>query len=488
MTASRTGPARPVPQDLEAEKALLSATLQSRAALEAVAHTVRPEHFYAREGALLWAAELELLSDGKPIDWVTVTSLLRSRGQLDRVGGVDAVRRLTAEAPDVAHAAAYAAAVRGKAKQRASLELLQRLASEAHGDVGDVDAWLDRVEDEVHAVAIDHVGDARLWTMRDAVHEVYQRLDREDGDPGVRTGLIDLDAVLGPMLPGHMVVLAAASGAGKSALGMQWAVNVAQDRGTPQPEGGASPAPAVLVFSLEMQRRELAKRALFTEARVDGTKAANPKRIATPEWQRLAMAAEAVALPNVYLDDRSGLAPTQIRATARRVQARARRDGFELRVLVVDYVQLVDATGDARRPTERRERELASASVALKNLAKDLGLPVVVLAQINDDPRRERRLPTKEDLRECKAIGNDADKVVLLHNPSAVARRQTRRTRDEVDGDLAGELVDLIIDKNRGGREGRVSVLFFPSLTLFADASPEDIARLAPRDREEASS
>jgi replicative DNA helicase len=477
----RSGSAHVPPQDLEAERALLSATIQSRAALEAVAHRIRPEHFYAPAGALVWAAELELLRAGEPVDRVTVTSLLRSRGQLERVGGAEVLYQLASEAPDVAHVEAYAATVRSKAKHRASLALLQRLVSEARGAIGDVNAWLDDVEEQIHAAAFDRADDGGLPTMRETLAEVFRGLESGDRDPGVRTGLVDLDALMGPMLPGQIIVVAAASGIGKTSLGMEWAVHAAREQVLARVDGTSQViTPAVLVFSLEMRCDELAMRALFSEARVDGAKVIHTTRITDREWDDLRKASRSVALPNIYLDDRGGLTPVQMRSQARRVQTQARRDGFSLRLILVDYVQLIDGAAEGRRPQERREREIAAVSIALKNMAKELGVPIVVLAQLNDDPRREKRLPRKEDLRECKAIGNDADKVILIHNPSAVARRQARRTREGLDDVLEGELVDLIVDKNRGAREGKVSVLFFPSYTLFANASPEDVARLAP--------
>jgi replicative DNA helicase len=298
------------PRDLVAERALLAATLQNRGALEAIAPLVLPEHFYALEGALIWGAELELLAAGKPVDHVTVTSQLRSHGQLERVGGGATLQDLVGDLPDVAHVEAYAAIVRATAKHRTALALLQRLASEARGDVSDVDVWLDSVEETIHAVVLDRAGQERLPTLRETLLEVFRELDSPDRDPGVRTGLVDLDALMGPMLPGQVCVIAAASGIGKTSLGMQWAVHAAREQILAR-LGGKSQVihQAVLAFSLEMRRDELAMRALFSEARVDGSKAVNTKRLSKKEWSDLAEAAKSVALPNVYIEDRGGLTP-----------------------------------------------------------------------------------------------------------------------------------------------------------------------------------
>jgi replicative DNA helicase len=156
------------------------------------------------------------------------------------------------------------------------------------------------------------------------------------------------------------------------------------------------------------------------------------------------------------------------------VREEAARRGTPLRMIVVDYLQLLDGTAGGKRSPERREREIAYASLKLKGLAKELGLPVVLLAQLNEDARRDKRPPRKEDLRECKAVAHDADKVILIHNQAANERAAARRRGEDVFKLIDGEPVDLIVDKNRGGPTGTVGAVFFPSYTLFADATEAD--------------
>ncbi len=416
------------PHDLDAEAAVLSAMLLERRAIDDVCDMLDAEHFYSDANARIYGAALELYAAGSPVDVVQVAGMLRSRGLLGSVGGAPYLGQLADATPATANVTAHARTVRDKARTRKLIATLQRAAAEGYGDVGDVGTWLDRIG-----------GIADL-------HEALQALD----------------ALMGVVRPGNMVVLGAHSGIGKSALGMQWALNVALQRSEAGPRGAA------LIFSHEMTRHELAQRALFAAARVDGSKASDPRWLTDDDWKAVIAATTKVALENVYFDDRSGLTPIQIRAKARRVQAQARRAGYELRVIVVDYLQLIDGTA-GNRSSERREREVASVSAALKGLAKDLLVPVVVLAQLNDDARKEKRAPKKEDMRECKAVVCDADKVVLIYNEHAARRSEARRTGDAVHEVSEAEAVELIVDKNRGGKLGRVPAMFHPSFTLFTD-------------------
>jgi replicative DNA helicase len=184
-----------------------------------------------------------------------------------------------------------------------------------------------------------------------------------------------------------------------------------------------------------------------------------------------------VALRNVLFDDRPGLTVLQIRSRARRVAARMKKEGWPLRLIMVDYIQLLDAGEEGGRKEERRERELAVISKGLKELAKELQLPIMVLAQLNDDAHQRGRLPRKEDLRECKAIAMDADKVVLIWNPAAHTRSHRR---PEPGQPFPPEPCSLLVDKNRGGLLGEALAWFFPTWTSFGDmteAEREDVLR-----------
>ena len=464
------------PNDLDSERAVLSAALFDRRACDAALDALAVEHFYSPAHGRIFECLQALRAKGATPDIVSLANLLRVRDQLTVVGGAQYLAELADATPAVANVLDHAKIVRAKWKQRSLIAACHALASEGYGDVGDVDEWMDRAEVTIHAVTSERASEEATPTLRDTLLEVFADLSAPQRDPGVATGLTDLDALMGPLLPGQLIVVAANSGVGKTSLATQVAMCVATTAAPPDV------TQAVLLFSAEMSRAEIATRILFGAAEVNAAKARRTNWLTPDEWTRLSDAAGQVALRNVYFDDRPGLSPRKIRSKARAVDRQSRREGFALRLIVVDYLQLIDGSDGS---PERREREIAAVSLALKTLAKELEVPVVVLAQLNEDARREKRPPRKEDLRECKSAGHDADKVVLIHNPHADERRAARRSGEQVAATLAHEVVDLIVDKNRGGPEGKVSVRFYPSFTAFGDAMPEDLqsfATAAPRE------
>ncbi len=461
------------PHDLDAEASVLSAILLKRETLDQVIDLLKPADFYSDSNGWIYEAAQQLAIDGQPCDITTIAGWLRTRDRFHQVGGASYLAQLSDATPAVGNVVAHARVVRNKSIQREMLGRLWRQLSEGYGNVGDVREWVDRIEAEVHGVTNVTGADANAESMRVVLTRVFAGLQADNPDPGVVTGLVDLDRVLGPMLPGQMIVIGAHSGVGKSALAMQIVMNASRRQVTLP---GAVPVwQASLVFSAEMTSDELGLRVLFGEARVDSSKASRRNDLSTDEWGALARAAPAVAIDTVYFDDRPSLSPLKIRAKARRVKAQAERDGFRLRLIMVDYIQLLDGTFDGTQKHERREREIAACSVALKGLAKELGIPIIVLAQLNDEANKEKRLPRKEDLRECKAVVQDADKVLLIWNPSAATRSHQRREKGAA---FSAEVADLIVDKNRGGQNGRALAWFLPTYTTFTDMSREDVERV----------
>jgi replicative DNA helicase len=459
------------PHDLDAEAAVLAAILLRPGAFDAVVDILKRDHFYSDANGKIYEAAQHLASVGTPIDVVSVASWLRDRETLAKVGGGSYLAQLADATPAIANVSAYAQVVYQKWRVRQLIATCQRIAAEGYGDVGDANEWIDQAEAKVHGIASESLASEVTPTMRATLVEVFASLQSTTEERGVYTGLKDLDRMMGPMNPGNLVVVGAHSGIGKTAVGMQMIMSVAEPRGGEVTSGAC-------VFSHEMTREELALRTLFSRARVDSSKVASKHTITPTEWNQLAQAAHGMALDNVWFDDRSGLTPLQIRAKARRVAAEADRAGTPLRILLVDYLQLLDGSrGGSRKQSERRDQEIAYCSQKLKELAKELGLVVVLLAQLNDDSRKEKRPPRKEDLRECKAVAQDADKVILLHNPAAAERALARRRGQDVEKPMEAEFVDIILDKNRGSKTGKVGALFFPTYVLFADPSEEDYER-----------
>lgn len=458
------------PHDLTAEACVLSALLLDPGAIDRVTDLVRTEDFYADSNRWIFEAATSLHADQRPIDVATVASWLRDRERFQAVGGSAYLVQLADETPAIGHVEAHAKIVAEKARVRRLIAECQRIAAEGYGDVGDVEQWVNDAEAALHRIGEGTRADDTLCSMRDALVSVWQRVATDDVITGLRTGLTDLDYLLGPMKAGQMIVIGALSSVGKSAL----ALNIAAHAAGAQKTG-------TLMFSAEMSREELAERALFAEAQVDSAKLNNKRRLTEVDFRALSEAARVVGALPVLIDDRPGISVAQIRSRARRVQAQWRNHPTPLGLIVVDYLQLLD--GKAAVPKgATRENEVAEIARGLKVLAMECRVPVLVLAQLNSDSEKagkSERKPRLGDLRESKAIGQNADAVILIHNPAAVERAEEYRNDSAKRFDaLPMETVDLILAKRRGGgRTGTVQVGFWPTIVTFANlsvADPED--------------
>lgn len=455
-----------LPHDLEAEASTLSACMRWPDALDWAAAVLRPESFFAEPARIVWAAMLELHGAGKAIDPVTLAGLLRPRGVLSTVGGIEALERLTAAAPDPSHVEDYVELVAGKAKAREMIAVSERIVAEARGDLQDVDAWASGAVSSLAAVAEGGSTAATSHTGEELADRLFTRWQTPDkSERALRTGIRDLDRITRGLRRQQFVVIGAASGVGKSALGL----NILTTTVLSEPDKGELPAGA-LDFSLEMSGDELMERLGCSTARVDITKLdADYGGEFTPnEGRQLISAIKALRTRRLEVDDRAGLTPSQIRAKARSVAARMRREGIELRLVVVDYVQIMGVEHGKR--SRSREEDVASFGRALKNLAKELNCVVLGLAQLNKDHIKEKRRPRETDLRESAGLTNDADKVLLIWNEQAAARQSAiaNGERLHLDPNEADD-VEIIVAKQRRGRAGTILASYWPAYTLFGD-------------------
>jgi replicative DNA helicase len=476
------------PQELAAERATLGAVLLNREALDRVVGILKPSHFYGGAHASIFEAALDLAAAGTPVDIVSIASWLRARDRLAQVGGPSYLAELADATPAVAHVEAHARLVIDAWRLRALIATCQKITAEGYGAITDRADFIASAE----AAIMSCTGDAEEEQTPTLGEAIIERIDEilagRAAVGGVGTGLDDVDHQLGPMLPSNFVVIGAHSGIGKTSLAMQIAVNVASTWAIDPETTKAGPA-SVLVCSMEMSRKELADRAALAALGIDTSKAARGM-LDDDEKAKLDALANRIharaAFSTLFVDDRPMLTPQQIRAKARRIATSARKAGAPLRLVVVDYVQLCDGTAGGRSH-ERREREVSFVAEQLKALAKELRIVVIGVAQLNEDARTADRLPRGEDLRESKSIRAHADKVILMHNESALARRTASRA-EAVAGPARPEIVDVIVDKNRGVPEGSVCVAFWPSTSSFAtvDRLDEREHLAARRARQEA--
>jgi len=432
---------RTPPQDLEAEQSVLGGMLLSKDAIADVVEVLRSADFYKPAHQTIYDAVMDLYGRGEPADPVTVSGELTKRGELGRIGGAPYLHTLISSVPTAANAGYYARIVSERAILRRLVEAGTRIVQMGYADTGEVDDVVDRAQAEVFAVterrtAEDYAPLADI--MEGTLDEIEASSSRGGTMIGVPTGFTDLDQLTNGLHPGQLIVIAARPGLGKSTLGLDFARSASVKHGLTS-----------VIFSLEMTRNEITMRLLSAEARV----ALHHMRSGTmsdDDWNRLARKMSEVASAPLFVDDSPHMTMMEIRAKCRRLKQR-----HELRLVVVDYLQLMTSG----KRVESRQQEVAEFSRSLKLLAKELQVPVVALSQLNRGPeQRTDKRPLLSDLRESGSIEQDSDLVMLLHREDAYERESPR----------AGE-ADFIVAKHRNGPTATVTVAFQGHYSRFVD-------------------
>jgi replicative DNA helicase len=436
------------PQDITAEQCVLGGMLLSKDAIADVVEVLRPVDFYRPAHQTVFETVIDLYGRGEPADPVTVAAELTRHGELARVGGAPYLHTLIASVPTAANAGYYARIVAERAILRRLVEAGTRIvqlgygAASGHG--GDVDEIVDRAQAAVYDVTERRTSDDYLRleeVLQGTLDEIEAISSRDGGMVGVPTGFKDLDELTNGLHPGQMVIVAARPSLGKSTIALDWLRSAAIKHGLPS-----------VIFSLEMSRNEITMRLLSAEARVplhhmrSGT-------MSDEDWARLARRMGEVAEAPLFIDDSPNLTMMEIRAKARRLKQR-----HDLRLIVIDYMQLMTSP----RKVDSRQQEVSELSRSIKLLAKELEVPVVAVSQLNRNPeQRADKKPQLSDLRESGAIEMDADVVLLLHREDFYEKESPR----------AGE-ADLIVAKHRNGPTATVTVAFQGHYSRFVDMSP----------------
>jgi replicative DNA helicase len=437
---------RTPPQDIPAEQSVLGGMLLSKEAIADVVEVLRSTDFYRPTHQLVYDAILDLYGRGEPVDAVTVSAELTRLGTIGKVGGGPYLHTLISAVPTAANAGYYAAIVRERAILRRLVEAGTRIVQLGYGIAaagGDVDDAVDRAQAAVYEVSERRTSEDYLvleHLLQPALDEIESIGNRGGAMAGVPTGFRDLDELTNGLHPGQLIIVAARPSIGKSTLALDFARSAAIVHNLP-----------AVVFSLEMSRSEITMRLLSAEARVP-LHHMRTGRMTDDDWSRLARRIGEVADKPLYIDDSPNLTMMEIRAKARRLKQR-----HDLRLVVVDYLQLMQST----RRVETRQQEVSEISRSLKLLAKELEIPVVGISQLNRGPeQRTDKRPMLSDLRESGSIEQDSDAVILLYREDAFERESPR----------AGE-ADLILAKHRNGPTGTVTVAFQGHYSRFVDMS-----------------
>ncbi|MGI9243479.1 MAG: replicative DNA helicase [Verrucomicrobiales bacterium] len=451
-----------LPSSAEAEKGVLSAILQSPSDLIGTAIiSLKPTAFYVPAHRILYELLIELDQEGKPCDPISLQEALSKRKLLDKVGGTDAVIELFTGVGDAAHFEFWAEIINEKYLLREIINTCTSCITDAYDNEDSPDQLLDAVEQHILDIGDGMRDDKRELTMREhvmkAVENIESMYENRGATQGLTTGLRDLDRMTNGMHAGEMIIIAARPSMGKTSLAMNIAEHVACDvengmdaEGTPHPRGQS-----VAVFSLEMTTQDLVSRLLCSRAKVDAQKI----RSGMPDkrdFPKLITAADELSRAKMFIDETPGISILELRAKSRRLKQK-----HDIQLIVVDYLQLMKS--NSKRGQDNRQLEIAEISAGLKALAKELSIPILVLAQLNRNPEgRGGGRPRVSDLRESGSIEQDADVVALLMRPERYADEEDER--DELEGEAT-----LIIAKQRNGPTGDLPLTFIGNQMRFAD-------------------
>lgn len=422
------------PHSEEAEISVLGAILIDKDAVVAVADFLRPEHFYNEAHSRIFKAVLDLYEDRSPVDIVTLTDRLRKNKDLASVGGTAYLTEMVNRVPTAANVEKYAQIVKDLCTKRLLIQAAGKISQAAFDEGNEAAQALDLAETEIFSLSQRHLKQSFIH-IKDALEESFDRLDelhkRAGGLRGVPSGYRDLDNMLAGFQPSNLLILAARPGIGKTAFALNIARAVAVDYKIP-----------VGIFSLEMSKEELTDRLLVRQSDIDAWKLKTGK-LEEEDFSRFSEAMGILADAPLYIDDTPGISILEMRTKARRLQV---EKGLQL--LIVDYLQLVKG-----RNLENRVQEVGEISMGLKNLARELKIPVIALSQLSRsiETRGEGARPRLSDLRESGSIEQDADVVMFLY----------REDEDVLEN------VSLDIAKHRNGAIGTIRLRFVPSRVSF---------------------
>ena len=454
---------RALPHAVGPEKSILSSMLSDPREFIGLAIEERftPAHFYLPAHSTLFAFLVELSEAGQEIELVSLVEKLRIRGILDRVGGPANVTDLYTYAPTGGHFRHHLQMVRDAFVLREVLAAASEASGAVYDAPEDVDALLDGVEARIMAIRESRQSagsDSIRPDVAAAVRRLEDRIDGKQVEMGIATGFEDLDRLTSGLKPGEVFVVAARPSMGKTSLMMNIVEHVAIDQAKP-----------TMVFSLEMSRGQLVDRSIYSRARI------NPRTFLSPnkgELQRFQRAAVELNNAPLFIDDRPGITINELRAKARR---RKRESGLEL--IAIDYLQLMRS--NSKQAQGSREREIAEISAGIKGLAKELGVPIILLAQLNRDVEKRtgkgHGVPRMSDLRESGSIEQDADYIAFLTRPE-------RYADDDAKESLEG-VADLLLEKNRNGETGKIPLTFIAQLMRFESGQPRAEQLAAPKSR-----
>jgi replicative DNA helicase len=453
------------PQAVDLEEAVLGAMMLEKDAVTAVIDMLHSEVFYKEAHQAIYEAIHKLFSANQPIDILTVTNELKSSGNLELAGGAFYITQLTSRIASSANIEYHAGILMQKHLQRELIRISTETIRDSFEDTTDVFDQLDKAEQNLFQISETNLR-KKTQLLPDIIHKVIQQIDaarKHDGSfSGVPSGFTELDSITGGWQKSDLIVVAARPGMGKTAFVLSMARNMAVEYNK-----------AVAMFSLEMTSEQLVTRLISSEAELSAS-ALRKGQLQSYQWEQLNARINKLVTAPIYIDDTPALSIFELRAKCRRLKAQ-----FDIQMIIVDYIQLMTAGQEGKG---NREQEISNISRSLKSLAKELGVPVVALSQLNRSvetrPNTSKK-PQLSDLRESGAIEQDADLVLFIYRPEYY-----KITEDENGNSTEGKAM-IIVGKHRNGATGDIWLRFINTFARFEDLessvmSPEQVASLTP--------
>lgn len=434
------------PQAVDLEEGVLGALMIDNNAVNDVIEILQPESFYKDAHSKIYGAIMELFQESEPIDILTVTAKLKQKGELAIVGGAFYISHLTDRVGSSANVEFHARIISQKHILRELIRISSETIKNAFDETTDVFDLLDKTESELYGVAEGNIRknyDSMSTIIRQALEDIDKARQNTDGISGVATGFKDLDKVTSGWQRSDMIVLAARPGMGKTAFVLSMARNIAVDFNTP-----------VAVFSLEMSSVQLVNRLIASEAEISAEKLRKGS-LADYEYEQLHARINKLSTAPIFIDDTPGLSIFELRAKARRLKQQ-----HDIQMIVIDYLQLMSAGNSGKG---NREQEISSISRSIKEIAKELNIPIIALSQLSRsvETRGGDKRPMLSDLRESGAIEQDADIVSFIYRP------EYYKYTEWEDGTPCQGQAEIVIAKHRNGSLENIRMRFIGHLARF---------------------
>ena len=443
------------PQNLEAEQSVLGGILLDNPALNAVLEVLVKSDFYSEAHRKIFSAIVELSNRNEPCDLITLSNILKSQKQIEKVGGAAYLASLVDNVPSAVNIAYYAKIIKEKSILRRLIGTATEILNKSYDAGMDIDSVLDEAERAIFEISENKIRPS-FHPIREIIKDSFKTIERlyakKELVTGVATGFDKIDDITSGLQNSDLIIIAGRPSMGKTAFALNIAQYAALEMGVP-----------VAIFSLEMAKEQLATRMLASEARVDSQRLRRGF-LGETDWPKLTTAAGRLSEAPIYIDDTPAITVIEMKAKSRRLKSEA-----GLGLVILDYLQLMQVPGTG----ENRTNEISEISRSLKALAKELNVPVVALSQLNRglESRTDKR-PVMADLRESGAIEQDADIIMFIY-------RDEYYTKDACKEPGVAE---VIISKQRNGPTGTVKLAFQNRITKFSSLQDDWPDRNRPGD------